>query len=619
MAARLAASLALLPAAALACSNLLVSPGASADGSSMLAYNSDDVSLFGSLDLRLAADHAPGDVRQMWDWDGQYYTGAIPQVPHTYNVVGNSNEWGVIITETTFGGRGDLDGHNTGAEISYGDMIWTTLERSKTAREAIATMDALCSAYGYESNGESFGVGDATEVWLLELVGKGKHVPDAKGCVWVASRIPDGYVGSTANQCRTEKFNQNDPDNVLFANDTISFARSLGYYPPDAPDADFNFREAYDPITFGGARFGEARVFNLFNSVCGGCVQQHLDFAQGYNLSNSMPLFVPAAAKLSLNDTIWAMHTHFEGSWFDNRGLSRPDVGAGQGHSPYRFRPLTWTFNNLTYLNERTVGVQQSGWAFVATSRASMPDPFKAVEWFAPDDSSTSPHVPFYAAARRIAPSFGSLVGQTPGGGVPYAPVADGFTMSLDSAFWVWNLVGNMAFSERYGDALPIILSSADALQRDLLAAQAQTDVDLRALAPVDPAAALEVASAFGERAGENVTRVWRDTWMGLFARFRDGSVILPSKDTQCVPPQVTGCVAKLQPQDIETGYDDAWRARIVAEDVDHHYLVPASAAEGASPERRALEQRKLEFVSGKPRRREAQREREAARQAKRA
>ena len=593
-------------AGAVACSNLLVSPGASADGSSMLAYNSDDVSLFGSLDLRLAANHAPGDQRQVWDWDDQHWTGMIPQPPHTFNVVGNSNEWGVIITETTFGGRSDLDGHNTGAVMSYGDLIWTTLERSKSAREAIQTMDALCTAYGYESNGESFGVGDSKEVWLLELVGKGKHVPGARGCIWVASKIPSGYVGATANQARTETFVQNDPNNVLFAPDTISFAKSIGAYPVAAPDADFNFREAYDPITFGGARFGEARVFALFNSVCGGCVQQHLDFAQGYNLTNSMPLFVPVASKLSLNGTIWAMHTHFEGSWFDNRGLERPDVGAGQGHSPYRFRPLTWSFNNATYLNERTVGVQQSGWAFVASSRASMPDPFKAVQWFAPDDSSTSPHVPFYAAATRIAPSFGSLVGQTPGGGVPYAPVADGFTMSMDSAFWVWNLVGNMAFSERYGDALPIILSAADAHQRDLIASQAQVDADVRALAPVDLAAAIELATAFGEKAGENMTRSWRSTWMGLFARFRDGSVILPSTDTQCVPPQVTDCVAKLQPQDIETGYDNAWRARIVAEDVDHHYLVPTAA----SPEAAALEARKLEFVSGKPRVRQGQRER---------
>ena len=171
-----------------------------------------------------------------------------------------------------------------------------------------------------------------------------------------------------------------------------------------------------------------------------------------------------------------------------------------------------------------------------------------------------------------------------------------------------------MAFSERYGDALPIILASADAHQRDLLAAQAQLDKDLLALAPVDPAAALELATAFGERAGENMTQSWRNVWMGLFARFRDGSVILPSTDRQCVGNETQGCVAKLQPQDIETGYDDAWRARIVAEDVDHHYLVPASAAEGASEERRALEARKLEFVSGKPRRRQAQRERERAR-----
>jgi len=508
-----AAALASCAALAAACSNLLVSPGASADGSSMLAYNSDDVGLFGSLDLRLAADHAPGSMRQMWDWDGQYWTGAIPQVPHTYNVVGNSNEWGVIITETTFGGRSDLDGHSTGAEISYGDMIWTTLERSKTAREAIATMDALCTEFGYESNGESFGVGDSSEVWLLELVGKGKHVPDAKGCVWVASKIPDGYVGSTANQARTETFVQNDPSTVMFAPDTISFARSIGAYPADAPDAAFSFREAYDPITFGGARFGEARVWNLFNTVCGGCVQQHLDFAQGFNLSNSMPLFVPAAKKLTLNDTIWAMHGHNEGTWFDNRGLDRPDVGAGQGHSPYRFRPLTWASGGSTYLNERTVAVQQSGWAFIAQSRGWLPPPIRAVEWFAPDESSTSPRIPAYGGATRIPPSFGSRVGQTPGAGVPYAPVADAFTMSLDSAFWVWNLVGNIAFSERYGTARASIIAAVDAAQDDMLAAAARLETDFVALYATDPAAAVELMTTFVVDTGEGMTKKWRDFW----------------------------------------------------------------------------------------------------------
>ena len=244
----------------------------------------------------------------------QVYTGSIPEVNHTLNVVGNVNEAGVIITETTFGGRSDLAG---GGIMSYGDLIFTTLQRAHTAREAIATMDALCTAYGYFSNGESFGVGDGSEVWLLELVGKGKY---GKGCVWVASKVPDGYVTATANQARTETFNQNDPDNVLFAADVVTFAQSIGAYPPTAPASNFSFRDAYDPISFGGARFAEARVWALLNPVCGGCLDGHLDYAQGYNLSNSMPLMVKAAAKLTLNDTYKAMRSHFEGTWFDNTG-----------------------------------------------------------------------------------------------------------------------------------------------------------------------------------------------------------------------------------------------------------------------------------------------------------
>ncbi len=136
---------------------------------------------------------------QIWDWDGQYYTGAIPEVEHTYNVVGNVNEWGVTITETTFGGRSDLAGQGTGAIMSYGDLMWTTLSRAKTAREAISVMDFLVQTYGYESSGESFGVGDPTEVWLVEMIGKGKY-NNGKGAVWVASRVPDGYATATANQ-----------------------------------------------------------------------------------------------------------------------------------------------------------------------------------------------------------------------------------------------------------------------------------------------------------------------------------------------------------------------------------------------------------------------------------
>jgi dipeptidase len=421
-------------------------------------------------------------------------------VPHTLNVVGNVNELGISIVETTFGGRGDLDGQGTGAIMSYGDLIWTTLSRATSARDAIRIMDELTQSYGYESSGESFGVGDSDEVWLMEMVSKGKY---GKGSVWVASRIPDGYVGSTANQARTEKFDHNDPENVLFAADVVTFAKQIGAYPPGGSDEDFSFREAYDPITFGGARFGEQRVWTMFNPICGGCVDRHLDFAQGYNLSNSMPLFVPAAQKLSLMDVVHVMRDHAEGTWFDPSGLRRPDVGGESGHSPYRQRPLTWAFGNDTYLNERTVGIQQSGWAFIAQLRGWLPPPLKAVTWFAPDDAATSPRVPVYGGATRIPAAFGHRVGQTPGGGVPYAPApVDGFTMNLDSAFWVWNLVGNVAFSERYSTAYPDIVAQVDAHQARMIDAAAAMEKDFAALWAVDPAAAVELMTRFGETNG---------------------------------------------------------------------------------------------------------------------
>jgi dipeptidase len=565
--------LSILSASVHGCTNLFVSKGASLDSATIAAYNADDDALFGSIDLRPAAVHPPGTMRAVWDWDSQEYTGEIPEVSSTFNVVGNINDQGVIITETTFGGLDDLSGTNTGAIMSYGDLIFVTLQRAATAREAINLFDSLTAAYGYESQGESFGICDSQECWLMELIGKGKH---GKGAVWVASRVPDGWITATANQARTETFAQNDPDNVLFAKDVISFAREIGVY--NGTDAAFNFREAYDPISFGGARFCEARVWNLFMELCDGCVADHLDFAQGRNLSNSMPLFVKPSRLLSLNDTMEAMRTHGEDFYFENDGVNRPDVGAESGHSPYRFRPLTWEFNGSTYLNERTVGVQQSGWAFIAMSRSHLPAPIRAVSYFAPDDSSTSPRIPVYGGITRIPASFGSLVGQTPGGGVPYAPVTDSWTMSLDSAFWVWNLVGNMAFSERYGSARSLVLQRVEEVQARLFAQAKSAETDFVALYPVDPVGAIEQITQFSESTGQALVEEWRNFWMFLFATFRDGGIFTAPTTPQCVDGNRVNCTAKLVPNVNEIGYSDDWKARIV-EDSDNkvRYLVPTN------------------------------------------
>lgn len=118
-------------------------------------------------------------------------------------------------------------------------------------------------------------------------------------------------------------------------------------------------------VSFGSARLCETRVWAFFRQINSG-MEQYLDYVQGRNLTNRMPLFVKAERQISLNDTMWFMRTHYEGTWFDNTGTVRPDVGAGAFSSPYRWRPLEWQLEGKTYVNERTVGTQQTAWHFVA-------------------------------------------------------------------------------------------------------------------------------------------------------------------------------------------------------------------------------------------------------------
>jgi len=574
----------------LGCSNILVSNDASADGSTQIAYNADDGSSYGSLGHYPARHNGHGKMREVWSWDDSVYLGSIPEANQTYNVVGNINEHGLIIGETTFGGLPMLDGRNTTHIIDYGSLIWITLQRARTAREAIHMMDDLCNTYGYASDGESFSIADPNEIWLMELIGKGPE----KGAVWVASKVPDGFIGSTANQARTTTFAQNDPDNVLFAKDVVTFAQDKGLYPKTAKPEDFSFNAVYDPPTFAGVRLGEARVWSIFNSVTDG-MDKYLDYAQGYNLKNPMPLFVKPRTKLSVNDTMTLMREHNENSWFDNRGLSRPDVGAGSGHSAYRWRPLVWESNGEHYVNERTVGTQQTSWTFVAQSRSWMPPAIGTLIWFAPDDSSTALRVPIYGGATRIPASFGDPVGQDPNAAVSYGVKADAYTMNLNSAFWVWNLVGNMAYGERAQEAYSLILQHIHRIQNRLFSDVEKVDKIASDMYKTSPALAIGYVTDFGVTTGDSVTKEWLQVWMELFSRFRDGFTVNKAKAKKCdrSKHEVKNCTFRVVPTMTESGYTKDWYARIVADsDNAKHYKVPTS--EFKDSERSHLSRRKV-------------------------
>ena len=436
-----------------ACTNIIITKGASADGSCMVSYAADSHVLFGELYYHPAAKFKPGARLPIVEWDSYKPLGDIAQVPQTYQTVGNMNEHQLIIGETTWGGREEQ--MDPAGVMDYGSLIYVTLQRAKTAREAIETIVALANEYGYPSEGETFSIADTEEAWVMDLVGKGA---DNKGIVWVARRIPDGYICAHANQARITKVPLDDPENTLYAPDVISFAREQGWF--NGADEDFSFREAYCPLDFGTVRGCDARVWSAFNILCDGTftyadggalvsrpADDWLEYAMGYDLSGEMPLWVKPERKITMKNVADVMRDHFEGTPMD----MRTDIGAGGNALPYRWRPMEFEWEGRTYVNERAIATQQTGFWFVAQARGWLPDVIGALLWFGCDDAATSYLTPVYVNTREIPECV--RVGN--GDMLHYSPT---------SQFWMCNRVTNACY-RMYNQMEPIVRARADAFE----------------------------------------------------------------------------------------------------------------------------------------------------------
>ncbi|MDY6183499.1 MAG: C69 family dipeptidase [Candidatus Cryptobacteroides sp.] len=432
-----------------ACTNVIVTRGASADGSCLVSYAADSHWLYGELYFKPQADWATGSKLKVYDWDSGKYLGEIEQVQHTYKTIGNMNEHQLIIAETTFGGRHGLN--NPDAIMDYGSLIYITLQRARTAREAIRLMDELTQKYGYYSEGESFSIADKEEAWIMEMVGKGAE----KGSVWVARRIPDGYISGHANQSRITTFPLDDPDNCLYSKDVISFARKMGWF--DGKDEEFSFRDAYCPLDFGGLRGCEARVWSAFNILGkgkfayedgGSLVEKdsydYVDYAMGHNPANNMPLWIKPAGKVSVKDVADVMRDHYEGTPMD----MTQDIGAGGNALPYRWRPMGFTYDGKEYTNERAIATQQTAFWFVGQSRGNYPDVLGGIIWFGTDDAATSYVTPIYTNSEIVPECFREGNG-------------DMLTYSSTSSFWLNNRVANACY-KMYNYMAPFVREHID-------------------------------------------------------------------------------------------------------------------------------------------------------------
>ncbi|NDV47214.1 dipeptidase [Paludibacter sp. 221] len=483
-----------------ACTNFLAGKGATVDGSTLVTYSADSYSLYGALYHYPAATYPKGTMLDIYEWDTGKYLGQIKQVEKTYSVIGNMNEHQLCISETTFGGREELV--DTTGIMDYGSLIYVTLQRAKTAREAIKVMTDLVAEYGYYSGGESFSIADANEVWIMEMIGKGTG---NKGAVWVAMRLPDDCVSAHANQARITTFPLKDKENCLYSKDVIKFAREKGYF--NGKDKDFSFSDTYNPLDFGGLYWCEARVWTFFRRI-DPSMDKYLSYIKG-ETKERMPLWIKPAKKVSAQDFKNYMRDQYEGTELD----ITQNMAAGPFHTKLRLSPLSFKVDGVEYAQERPVATQQTGFTFVAQMRNWLPDYIGGILWFGVDDAATALYVPIYSSITAVPTCYdinnGSLL--------EYSPT---------SAFWIYNAVANFAYS-RYSLMMP-----------DIRKVQKQWEDDFNTLVPeIDKQAATmskDDARAFLTKFSIEQAQASTDSWKKLgeylLVKYLDG-VVKKEKD----------------------------------------------------------------------------------------
>ena len=524
-----------IAASAPACTNLIVSRGASADGSTFITYAADSHTRYGQLRYCPAADHQPGEMLKLYNYGSLKFQLAIPQPTHTYQVVGFINEHQLAIGETTWGGISPLDKGNAEG-IDYGNLIYVTLQRARNCREAIKVMHELVSTYGYADGGESFSIADPNEVWIFEITSKGNL---EKGAVWVARRVPDGYICGHANQARITTFPQeplkwkkkgphpaisskhidciNEPEvECVYSEDVVEFARRNGWDKhadltngdtqrvKAKPSSGFSFADTYNPLTFSGLRACEARVYAMFNRCAEG-MNRYEKFAMGDVTAERLPLWVKPNRKLNVQDCMSLMRDHFEGTPMD----MTQDVGAGPFHCPYRWRPMDFEVDGKKYVHERAISTQQTGFSFVAQCRSWLPSKLGGVIWFGVDDTYSTCYCPVYCGVTQVPVCFEEGNGSMS-------------RYSETAAFWLFNRVSNFCYL-RYDS----MIVDVQRVQREMETDFVRDEIahSNRWAQEENEARLVGALNRFSNDRAERMMRRWKELDQLLLMKYIDGNI----------------------------------------------------------------------------------------------
>ncbi len=524
------------------CTNLLITKGASADGSSMVSYSADSHTRYGVLVHYPAAMYPAGTMVKIYEWGKDRYLGEIPQVQQTYSVIGNMNEHQLVIGESTWGGvKSQFDPEGI---LDYGSLMYLALQRAKTAREAIKVITELADKYGYASTGESISIADPNEVWFLEIIGKAPRKVNGvnvnKGAVWVAVRIPDGFISAHANQARITRFPLNDPDNCLYAKDVISHAREQGLFK--GADKDFSFADAYGPADASTIRGCDARVWSFFNRFATEDMSAYLKYAMGDVSKERMPLYVKANKKLSVKDVAEMMRDHYEGTPMD----MTKDIGAGGNTLPYRWRPMSFEVDGKTYVNERAIATQQTGFWFVGQCRPNVPNEIGGIFWFGVDDAATSPLTPVYTSSSSISAHYALGNGSM-------------LEYSNSSMFWITNRIAQFAYL-RYNHIGAEVKSVIDLHENARIKEVEAIDKTAMLLYKENPAFVKEFLTNYSVNTANALFEKWKKLDEYLLVKYIDGNTKKQNPDGSFVN---NGHSKVIPPAPDFPGYNEIWKRAV--------------------------------------------------------
>jgi dipeptidase len=221
-----------------------------------------------------------------------------------------------------------------------------------------------------------------------------------------------------------------------------------------------------------------------------------------------MPLWVKPDHLLTVKDIASIMRDHYEGTPMD---MSK-DLGAGPFQLPYRWRGLNWKVDSTTYLNERAIATQQTGFSFVAQSRSWLPDPVGGIFWFGVDDANSNCFVPMYCGITDVPECF--RVGN-----------GDMLTYSETSAFWTFNQVSNFAYL-RYNDMISDVKKVQSESENKFFSFVSVVDkAAVTLLEGSDPSLARKFLTEYSVNEANQTTLKWKKLYQYLLVKYMDGNV----------------------------------------------------------------------------------------------